>query len=301
MWSIGEASPTQSLLLISLLVVIVLLVVQTLRLHRRNQEVVAATQTLLQREKLATLGQMMTGIAHELNTPLGAVCCSVDTRQKAVAMIDEAVTDLATPDADAAAQLARMQKALDALHTSDPILNEALTRINQLIRELRLTGRGEADAPEPVDVNELVRGTLLLLHHELKHGVEIVLELGDVRPVPGWPGPLGQVFLNLVMNARQAVGDGGQITISTAMAGDQVVITVADDGPGLPAGRADQIFKPGFTTKSSADGTGLGLFITNKITHRHRGRIEATDRQGGGAEFTVTLPTSRSDHGPQQD
>ncbi len=300
MWSIGEASPTQILLAISLLVVILLLVVQTLRLRRRDQEVASTIDTLMQREKLATLGQMMSGIAHELNTPLGAVCCSVDTRQKAVAMIDEAITEMATPEADTAAQMARMQKALGALHSSDPILNEALSRINQLIRELRLTGRGEADEPEAVDTNELVKGTLLLLHHELKHGIEVVLELGDVRPVPGWPGPLGQVFLNLVMNARQSVGDQGRITITTAMDGNEVVVKVADDGPGLPAGRADQIFKPGFTTKSSDEGTGLGLFITSKITHRHQGRIEAANGRNGGAEFTVTLPTSRSGHGLAQ-
>lgn len=300
MWSLASISTAQSLLLISLLVMILLLVVQTTRLRRREEEVAAATETLLQREKLATLGQMMSGIAHELNTPLGAVCCSVDTRQKAVAMIDEAVAEMTTTDADPTAQLARMQKALDALHGSDPILNEALTRINQLIRELRLTGRGEADAPEPVDVNELVQGTLLLLHHELKHKIEVVLELGDVRPVPGWPGPLGQVLLNLVKNARQAAGDEGQVTISTAMVGDQVVVKVADNGPGLPPGGADKIFKPGFTTKNNDDGTGLGLFITAKITHRHQGRIEAVNRQGGGAEFTVTLPTVRSAYGHPQ-
>jgi two-component system NtrC family sensor kinase len=294
MWAMNTVMTTQNLLAISLLVVILLLVIQTLRLRRRDQEFFLTTEALLAREELATLGRLMAGIAHELNTPLGAVCCSVGTRQKAVAMIDEAVTGLSDPDADQEALLARMGKALKALHGTDPILSEALLRTNQLIRELRLAGRGEADTPQPVDVNSLVQGTLLLLQHELKNAIEVKLELGDVKPVSGWQGPLGQVLLNLVLNARQAMGDQGIITISTSMAAGEVVIKVADNGPGLPKGCADRLFKAGFTTKDADNGTGLGLFIVRKILARHQGRIAASNIPGSGAEFEVTLPALQS-------
>jgi len=242
------ALTTQSLLAISLLIVILLLVLQSARLYRREQEFAVATEALLQREQLATLGRLLAGIAHELNTPLGAVCCSVNTRQKAVAMIDEAVAGLESGEGDRSAMLERTHKALRALHGTDPVLHEALNRTNQLIRELRLAGRGEQDEPQPVDVNELVQGTLLLLQHELRNRGEVKLELGEVLPVPGWPGPLGQVLLNLVMNANQVVGEKGTITISTAMNGDEVVVKVSDDGPGLPAGCRERLFHPGFTT-----------------------------------------------------
>ncbi len=294
MWAMNTVVTTQNLLAISLLVVILLLVIQTLRLRRRDQEFFLTTEALVAREELATLGRLMAGIAHELNTPLGAVICSVGTRQKAVAMIDEAVTGLSDPDADQEALLARMGKALNALHGTDPILAEALLRTNQLIRELRLAGRGEEETPQPVDVNSLVQGTLLLLQHELKNTIEVKLELGDVKPVSGWQGPLGQVLLNLVMNARQAVGDKGIITISTAMEADEVVIKVADNGPGLPKGCADRLFKAGFTTKDADNGTGLGLFIVRKILARHQGRIAASNIPGSGAEFEVTLPALQS-------
>jgi len=142
-----------------------------------------------------------------------------------------------------------------------------------------------------------VQGTLLLLQHELKNAVEVKLALSEVKPVPGWPGPLGQVLLNLVLNARQALGDRGTITISTAMDADRVVIKVADDGPGLPAGCAERLFKPGFTTKDADGGTGLGLYITRKIMERHQGVIAAKNRPDGGAEFVVTLPSRRSGNG----
>jgi signal transduction histidine kinase len=287
-------------LAVSLLVVIVLLVAQTIRLRRRDQECAHAVDALTDGEKMMSLGRLMAGVAHELNTPLGAVRCSVDTHQKAVAMIDEAVAGLADPTTDRAEHLARVQKALTALHGTDPVLQAALTRTNQLIHELRLAGRGEAEEPQPVDVNDLVHGTLVLLRHELKNSVGVELDLGEVPPVPGWPGPLGQVLLNLVMNARQAVGDQGKIEIATARQGDQVVVTVRDNGPGLPVGDPERLFKLGYTTKDRADGTGLGLYITRKIMQRHQGWVSAGNHPGGGAEFTVTLPTKRSADGCHQ-
>ncbi len=293
MWENITAGGDQNGLAISLLVAILLLLVQSLRLHHRNKEFAIATEALLARAELVTLGRLMAGIAHELNTPLGAVFCSLGTRQKAVSIIDEAARGLANKDADQEALLGRIGKALGALHSTDRVLDEGLTRTQQLIRELRLAGRGEEDAPQPVDVNDLVHSTLLLLQHELKSTVEITLELGQLRPVPGWPGPLGQVFLNLVLNARQALGEKGTITITTAMDGDKVVVTVADDGPGLPAGCAEKLFKPGFSTKTVDEGTGLGLFIVRKILARHLGKISASNRPTGGAEFVVKLPTTR--------
>ena len=288
---IAVASP--NLMAVSLVVAVLLLVVQSVRLRHREKEFAVATEALLAREELATLGRLMAGIAHELNTPLGAVSCSVGTRQKAVAMIDEAALGLSDPDADHAAHLARIQKALKALHGTDPVLGEALTRTNQLIRELRLAGRGEEESPQPVDVNSIVEGTLLLLQHELKAAVEVKLALGEVQPVKGWPGPLGQVLLNLILNARQAVGEEGIVTVTSFMEGDKVVVEVADNGPGLPTGCAEKLFKAGFTTKDADNGTGLGLFIVRKIVARHQGQIAASNGADGGAVFQVTLPTTQ--------
>lgn len=283
----------RDILAVSLLIVIGLLVLQSWRLQRRERDLAAARDVLLDRDQLATLGGMMAGIAHELSTPLGAVRCSLGTRQKAVAKLEEAVGGLARPEAEQGELLVQAGRALQALHGTDPILNEAMARTDLLIRELRAAGRGRQDAPQPVDVNNLVRGTLLLAHHELKNVVTVKLELGEIEPVWGWPGGLGQVFLNLVINARQAVGEQGTLTISTAMADGKVVVQVADDGPGLPVGAGNDIFRQGFTTKDAASGSGLGLHISQRIVERHRGTIRAANGTGGGAEFTVTLPTER--------
>ena len=134
-----------------------LLLAQTWRLRRREAELAAAAAALARQESLVSLGRLMAGIAHELNTPLGAVCCSVGTQQKAVDHLAEAVAQLQQPGADAAAVGARLQKVLGALRGTSPVLDEALGRTNALLREMRLAGRGETPAPEPVDVNALVR------------------------------------------------------------------------------------------------------------------------------------------------
>ncbi len=294
MLAMTEFFTTTNLLALSLLASILLLLIQSVRLWYQGHELTTATEALLEREQLVTLGRLMAGIAHELNTPLGAVCCSVGTRQKAVAMIDEAAAALADSTTDHDHHLKRVNKALKALHSTDPVLGQALERTTQLIRELRLAGRGESDAPQPVDINALVEGTLLLLQHELRHGIEVKLESGEVQSVPGWPGPLGQVLLNLVLNARQVLGEQGTITITTVMAADQVVVTVADNGPGLPERCAERLFKAGFTTKDVDNGTGLGLYIARKIMERHQGSIKAGNGPDGGAVFTVIMPTRRS-------
>ncbi|MFT7700250.1 MAG: signal transduction histidine kinase [Candidatus Krumholzibacteriia bacterium] len=100
------------------------------------------------------------------------------------------------------------------------------------------------------------------------------------------------MVLNLVQNARQALGDSGVITVTSEMRADKVVIIVSDDGPGLPSGCSQKLFKPGFTTKTAANGTGLGLYISGNIVRRHNGEINASNRPEGGAEFVITLPST---------
>jgi signal transduction histidine kinase len=159
-----------------------------------------------------------------------------------------------------------------------------------LVRQLRLAGRGDKEEPVPVEVNALIEGTLVLLTHELKNEVTVDLKLAQVPPVLGWPGALGQVFLNLILNAQQALAGPGTVTVVSGVEHGQVVVKVADTGPGLPAGCQDKLFSPGWTTKSQEEGTGLGLFISKGIVERHAGRIEARNDPSGGAVFVVTLP-----------
>jgi len=280
------------LLGLSLFLVLVLFVLQTVRLWRRERQFREWIESFEKQEKMATMGHLLAGIAHELNTPLGAVSCSLDTAKRGLAKVGEALEKIegTTLDTEATASLANAQKALDLVQGNEPVLDQALTRTGQLVRQLRLTGRGDTEQPEALDVNDLIKGTLILLTHELKNDVTMDLQLSDVPAVQGWPGPLGQVFLNLILNAQQAIEGKGKIRVTSGVENGQVTVKVADDGPGLPIGHRQRIFLPGWTSKSEDEGTGLGLFISKRIVERHTGNITAGKSDSGGAEFVVTLP-----------
>jgi signal transduction histidine kinase len=283
---------TDFLLDASLVLILLLFLVQTVRLWRRDRQFQVMSDALAEQEKMATLGHLLAGLAHELNTPLGAVSCSLDTAKRALDKVDGVLEGLerSPQDAGAAEELARGRKALDIVKANEPVLEQALARTGQLVRQLRLAGRGDKEEPVLVDVNALVEGTLVLLTHELKNEVSVDLKLGQVPAVLGWPGPLGQVFLNLILNAQQALAGPGTVTVFSGLENGQVVVKVSDTGPGLPAGCRDRLFSPGWTTKSEEEGTGLGLFISRRIVERHEGKIEAGNDPAGGAVFVVTLP-----------
>lgn len=276
----------------SLAVVLILFLVQTVRLWRREKQIQALAVSMEHQEKMAAMGHLLPGIAHELNTPLAAVSCSLDTARRGLGKMGETLKEIERfpLDAEALATLARAQKTLDLVQGNEPVLDQALTRTGQMVRQLRLIGRGDKEETVPVDVNDLIKGTLILLTHELKNEVTVDLQLGDVPAVDGWPGPLGQVFLNLILNAQQAIEGTGRITVSSGVENGQVVVKVSDTGTGLPAGSQDKVFSPGWTTKSEEEGTGLGLFISKRIVQRHSGKIEAGNGESGGAVFVVTLP-----------
>ena len=278
----------------SLVLILILFVVQTIRLWRRDRQARFLADSVVNQEKMATMGNLLAGIAHELKTPLGAVSCSLDTDRRAIDKMSEVLLELEKSPLDAAdaEKLAKVRKALNVVDASKPVLEQALERTGQLVRQLRLAGRGDQDDPVPVDVNGLVNGALILLTHELKQGVEVDLQLGEIPPVSGWPGPLGQVFLNLIQNAGQAMDGTGKITVTSGVDNCRVIVRVSDTGPGLPAGCQEKLFSPGWTTKHEDEGTGLGLFISKRIVERHGGQIEADNGDSGGAVFVVTLPAA---------
>jgi signal transduction histidine kinase len=276
----------------SLALVLILFVVQTVRLWRREKQFQALAGSLERQEKMATMGRLLAGIAHELKTPLGAVSCSLDTARRGLGKMGEALEEIehSPLDAGVVESLAQAKKALNVVQGNEPVLDQALTRTGQLVRQLRLIGRGDTEESVAVDVNALIEGSLILLSHELKNEVTVDLQLEDVPVVDGWPGPLGQVFLNLILNAQQAIEGSGRITVFSGVENGQVVVKVSDTGSGLPADCLDKVFSPGWTTKSEEEGTGLGLFISKRIVERHSGMIEAGNAESGGAVFVVTLP-----------
>lgn len=228
-------------------------------------------ESLQQSEKLSSIGLLAAGVAHEVNTPLTGVSSYT---QMLLGMIPE--TD------PKHALLAKMQRQTDrATNIVGNLLNFSRT--------------GNSEDFGPIDINKLLNDTLQLLEPQLrKSNVEVVKDYATKPPaVHGSPGKLQQVFTNLILNARDAMYDGGTITLRTStLDGEGVVVEVADTGEGIPTEHLKKVFDPFFTTKGVGNGTGLGLAVTYGIVQEHAGTIEVTSEEGAGTTFRLVLPAS---------
>jgi signal transduction histidine kinase len=184
----------------------------------------------------------------------------------------------------------------DTLDSSMEMNRQACARIMRIVRDLKNFARlDEADFKE-ANLNESLASTLSLLRHELRDRIEVIQELAELPLVPCYPNRLNQVFMNLLVNAIQAIPGKGQIRIRTSVEGDRVIVVIADSGSGIKPEHLERIFDPGFTTKGVGVGTGLGLSISARIVQDHRGTISVRSELGKGTTFTVSLPL----HGAQE-
>jgi signal transduction histidine kinase len=232
-------------------------------------ERVALEEQMLLRERLASLGLLAAGVAHEINPPLTGI---------------SSYTQM-------------LQEETEPGHPWRPVFDkiEAQTRrASGIANSLLDLARPERRSYESLDLNDVVREAVQLAEPSLRGGdVHLALDLGSLPlPVTGHRGKLQQVILNLLLNARDAVGESGQIRIATRSAGDRTVLDVTDDGTGIAEEDLPRIFDPFFTTKARGKGTGLGLSISYGIVRDHGGRIEAASGEDG-TRFTVTLPAAR--------
>ncbi|MBI2504663.1 MAG: PAS domain S-box protein [Candidatus Latescibacteria bacterium] len=256
-------------------------------LARANREVIRAQTQLMQAEKMAALGKLVAGIAHEINTPLGAIHSMQDTLVRAVERLRTAVER----DFPACREHPSMQQAFQVLQDAHRVIETGTRRVTDIVRGLRNFARlDEADRKE-ADLHACLEDALLLIHHDLKNRVQVVKEYGELPLVLCYPGRLNQVFLNLLNNAQQAIEGEGCITISTRCQDGEVHIAIRDSGAGIPPEDLPRIFDPGFTTKGVGVGTGLGLSICYQIVQDHGGHIEVESQLGKGSLFTVVLPT----------
>ncbi|HFD39777.1 MAG TPA: GAF domain-containing protein, partial [Anaerolineae bacterium] len=236
------------------------------RVEERTRELRETQGQLIQAEKMAALGELAAGVVHEINNPLHILQAYIDYL--------DSQTEPDTPIAD----------------LLDP-MRHSLENIAHLTAQLRDFSRPAAGERSPVDINDALRQVLRLANKELMHSqirVEQVLA-PDLPPVIGDRRQLEQVFLNLILNARDAMPEGGRLRIETSAQANTVYIRFADSGIGIAPEDLGRIFEPYFTTKSER-GTGLGLAISQRIIHQHGGQIAATSREGRGATFTLTLP-----------
>ena len=235
--------------------------------------------------RLATLGMLVAGLAHELNTPLGALNSNHDLLRRALQKLQDILADEVVEPHELD-EVRRIVRAVDGILRVNDM---AVERMGSLVSSLRNFGRLDRAERDVVDVHEGLESTLAILAHQLQR-VEIVREYGDVPKIECWAQQLNQVFMNLLLNAAQAMPQGGRITIRTTAAGDTVEIGIADTGSGIRPEHLARIFDPGFTTKGGRIGMGLGLLISRRIVERHGGRLLVESIPGQGASFTVRLP-----------
>jgi signal transduction histidine kinase len=222
----------------------------------------------IQREKLATLGTVAAGLAHEVRNPLSAILAGLRRVQR---------------DLDGAAVPPK------AVHMIGVALDCA-QRIDRLVGDVLTLGHPDQQGPEWVDLHEGLESALRLLSHRTPANVEVRRRFAYEGQVLAEPASLNQVFVNLLDNALRAVGDRGAIEVATRSNGGGVVVTVADSGPGVPPAVAGRIFDPFFTTRPVGEGTGLGLHLSRRIVYNHGGTLELVSAPGWGACFEVRLP-----------
>jgi predicted ATPase/signal transduction histidine kinase/tRNA A-37 threonylcarbamoyl transferase component Bud32 len=248
---------------------------------------------LLISEKMASLGNLVAGVAHELNTPIGAVVASVDTAARALEKLRAAVDLEAAP---------RGPRLVTLLEDSHRVIHTAGERVSEIVRTLRNFARLDEAERKTADLHEGIDSTLELLHHRIKHGVKVVKAYGELPEVLCYPNQLNQVFMNLLVNAVDAVAlpengaasTGGTIQIRTWLSDGAAHVAISDDGPGIPADVRARIFDPGFTTKGVGVGTGLGLSICFSIMDKHGGAISVDSTPGQGSTFTVRVPVGQA-------
>lgn len=242
---------------------------------------------LVQSEKMASLGNLVAGIAHEINTPVGAINSMHGTSNRAMQKLRQILEQEFQMAFETNPQIQKMLRIIEDAHQ---VISSGTERVTSIVRRLRSFARLDEAELKTADIHEGLEDTLTLIHHEIKHNIQLQKDYGNLPPVACFPGQLNQVFLNILMNARQAIKGSGTISIKTFEAAGKIHVAISDTGVGIQPENLKKIFDPGFTTKGVGIGTGLGLSICYKIMQAHRGEIQVTSKIGKGTTFTVIFP-----------
>ncbi|BDU53810.1 ATP-binding protein [Limnohabitans sp. INBF002] len=266
--------------------------------HMFEAQLDEATKRLVQSEKLASLGELAAGVAHEINNPVGYVSSNLTTLQKYLAVYEKVLDAPATDPAEMAALKKKLNYAFirDDLQSLLKETQEGVGRVKAIIQDLKDYARTNAATHYVAsDLQVGLKSTLNIARNQLKDRADVRLTLGDLPLVECAPSQIDQVFLNLIVNAAQAMPTGkmGVIDIRTACNHEQVWVEVQDNGPGIAPEILKKIFDPFFTTKDPGTGTGLGLSVSQNIIQQHGGTLTVDSTVGVGTTFKITLPIKR--------
>lgn len=262
-----------------------------------NARLEQANKQLLQSEKLAAIGQLAAGVAHEINNPVGYVYSNLQT-------LENYLNDLfrLTDAIDTAASLEDLRQIrhnIDYNYLREDLKDllsesrEGIERVKTIISAMKDFSHIEEEEFKQADLHRGIETTLNVVNNELKYKAEVVRDFGELPHVECIASQINQVIMNLLVNAAHAIEDFGKITIRTRHQGDTVTLEVEDTGKGIASEHLNRIFEPFFTTKGIGKGTGLGLSLSFNIIKKHNGEIEVHSEPGQGTRFRITLPVTQ--------
>ncbi|MAT15981.1 MAG: hypothetical protein CMJ46_12010 [Planctomyces sp.] len=262
---------------------------------------------LIQSEKMASLGQLAAGVAHEINNPVGFVTSNVATLEDYIAVFKQVVEmqgeviDMVRSSSDESLlvklkEIEEYKAKEDYQYLREDIddlikeSNEGLIRVKEIVQNLKSFARVDEAETKEADINECIKATIKVVWNEIKYNCELVQDFGKIPQIRCYPGQLNHVFMNLLVNAAHAIKERGTIIVSTEADDKYVIVKIQDDGHGIKPEHIPNLFTPFFTTKPVGKGTGLGLSIAYGIIQKHKGLIEVESEVGQGTTFTVKLP-----------
>jgi signal transduction histidine kinase len=282
---------------------------QNRELKQINNDLKLAQQQLLQAEKMASVGQLAAGLAHEINNPIGFINSNVSclrnyievyiqicNRTKALLALSSESTSYHEDEARLIKDMASYLKDQDIDFINDDVkgllkdTDDGLKRVIEIVKNMKMFSRADSDTMQLVDVNQCILTTAKMVKSKVEQNAELFLDLHDVPQTFLNVGKINQVLTNLVMNAGQAIESNGKVTIESKFVDGQIEIKVIDTGSGMDEKTLKSIFNPFFTTKPEGEGTGLGLSISFDIMREHGGLINVSSQMGRGTTFTLILP-----------
>tara|TARA_B100000315_G_scaffold141460_1_gene130508 strand:- start:2773 stop:5313 length:2541 start_codon:yes stop_codon:yes gene_type:complete len=258
------------------------------KVEERTKELKEKQVQLINSEKMVSLGQLVAGVAHEINTPLGALSSNNDIFIRSIEKMKGIIPHLKNQDNEL--DYSDFDKLIKRIEELNHLSKMAAERIISIVNNLRKFARLDQAVKDRVDIHSGIESTLTLVQHELKNRVKVHKEYGKLPPVSCYPNQLNQVFMNIFINASQSIEGKGDIYVKTRVHNGDALVEIQDNGKGIPKRYLNKIFNPGFTTKGVGIGTGLGLSIVYQIIKDHNGKIEVTSDVGKGTKVIISLP-----------
>ena len=262
-------------------------------LEKAYQELSETQSQMIMQSKMASLGDLVAGIAHEMNNPIGVIHSAADITRRGIHRLRSLLQSVQRPDEPDLIG-GQLQQSFDLLEKNSETVTTAAERVANIVRSLRAFARLDEALFQEVDIHQNIDTTLTLLHHELMGKADVVKEYGDIPRIQCYPNELNQAFMNLLRNAGQAIQEQGTITISTYSDEAQVYVKVSDTGIGIPPEDRPKIFDPGFTTQGVRVGKGLGLSIVYNTVQKHQGETQVDSEVGRGTSITIALPIKQA-------